>query len=95
MTFDTAFIAIVSLVLIGFLIGMIIWRQITFDRTMQDLLTRLMSRDAIEYANVRRIVDETGMTVADAVDKLATEGIDAEEVLMPSGGESTDRIRVR
>ena len=94
MTFDTIFIAVVSLSMIGFLIALIIWRQIVFDRREQDLITRLMSRDAIEYANVRRITEETGITVAQAVDKLTEEGIGAEEIIS-SGDESTDRVRVR
>jgi hypothetical protein len=94
MAFDTLFVAIVSLVIIGFLIGMVIWRQIVFDRREQDLITRLMSRDAIEYANVRRITSDSSITVEDAVDKLAREGIGAEEI-MSSDVESIDRVRVR
>jgi hypothetical protein len=55
-----------------------------------------MSRDAIEYANVKRLTRRSApVTVADAVDKLTQEGIDAEEVFGAVGGESaSDRVRV-
>jgi hypothetical protein len=95
----------VSDIVLFVMIGLYIWRQIHFDRTSQnrreafdkreqDLITRLMSRDAIEYANVKRLTRHASpVTVADAIDKLQAEGIDAEEFIA-SGDESIDRVRV-
>ena len=77
-------------------LAFIVWRQRVFDQRERDLIDRLMSRDAIEYANVKRLTRRSApVTVADAVDKLTQEGIDAEEVFGAVGGESaSDRVRV-
>lgn len=85
----------VLILIIFLLIGLLVWRQIIFDRREQDLITRLMSRNVVEYAQVDKMMRHTpAVTVADAVDKLAQEGIDAEEI-MSSGAESmSDRVRV-
>lgn len=97
---------IVSHIVLFVVIGLYIWRQIHFDRISKeqrevfdrretDLITRLMSRNAIEYANVQRMTRfAPPVTVADAIDKLQAEGIDAEEILTSTGDESTDRVRV-
>lgn len=88
---DTIILAVVLCVIVG----LYIWRQIVFDRRENDLITRLMSRDAVEYANVHRATRHVPpVTVADAVDILTQQGIDAEEILGSSGDESTDRVRV-
>lgn len=77
------------------LIGLLVWRQIVFDRREQDLITRLMSSNAVEYAQVNKMLRHTPpVTVADAVDKLSQEGIDAEEILSSGAESMSDRVRV-
>lgn len=78
------------------LIGLYIWRQVIFDRREQDLLTRLMSKTVGEYAEATRRLrmpaPVSSVTVAEAIDKLAEEGISAEEAQISQ--RESDHVRI-
>ena len=90
--FDKILIFIVFLAIIG----LYVWRQIVFDNREKDLLNRLMSKSVGEYAEATRRIrmpaPVSSITVSEAIDKLAEEGISAEEAQFSQ--RESDNVRI-
>jgi hypothetical protein len=90
--FDKVLVFVVFLIIIG----LYVWRQMVFDIREKDLLNRLMSKTVGEYAEATRRIrmpaPVSSITVSEAIDRLAEEGISAEEAALSQ--RESDHVRI-
>ena len=82
------FILVNDWIVIMLLLGLLIWDKIRFDRRERDLIDRCMARDFGEYVTgstrLTGKAPDGKLTVEEAVDALAEEGVLADEARQPS-----------